>query len=575
MVDLCFVPSAGAYADFLVTTDDTATLRAKFTSLGARVLERPGHIVYLWNLPEGRTLLSGVGLLDDKLIVGPAALDEMPRRLSAGKFAVLDFKDDVTGIRTDLLGMLPIFFGENLVTNRLHLAALVKGQLDAAAALAVVHSENTFCQQFGVVRTPVAGVSLLLSHQHLRVGHQVQVINEGAEESYEVIAPGEYRLLIRRGVDEILGNVRAILDSGNHVVSALTGGRDSRMVLGALIALNRVRDVTFRTHDIGKDVDVATGLVKRFGGSYHGEVERSVNYVIQSLDQRQMARRSQLFGAYHMVKASQLWTVQLSPVPRSIQMDGGCGELYRDFYQTRFPKAQLGGYSREAVEEMLCQTGYWKSLWPHHMERIKAPYLETFEKLPGRTLSAKLDSHYLNFRNRFHFGVGITTPIDHYGIHPLLAPSLLRAARGLPPREKATGRVVFDATRELCEELAYLPYDKPWAEDFARSPYHSPSRFDGAALDLEPAQDLLQKPEPTTPPKKRPQSQKIDIREFSWAQVQRLTAELRASKGPFQYLMTDGLETRLRHAYEKNDASLPVWFSRLQAFSDYDSILDV
>ncbi len=571
MSDLVFVPHAGNAADFLIVTEDTPPLRARMVALGATVRERPGHTVYSWRFPAGDVLFGGNAVLDGRFVIGPCALATPPGSVGAGTCCVIELGPGETRIRTDPFGLQPLFHGANLVTNRLHLAALAVGKLDTTAALAIVHSDNTFCEQFGVVRTPVAGVSLLLVHERLSVGDRVRVESEPLDDLYELRSPAEYQKLIARGAEEVLESVRALLDAGCHVSSAITGGRDSRVILGALVALGRVRDVSFRTQDIGRDLDLGTGLVNRYGGSYQSNLEQ--DYLTYTLEERDVGRRSQIFGAYHLLKPAHLAKVIAAPRVHHIAMNGGCGELYREFYQKAFPpEFSSSPYTREGVSRMLREHGYWSSICQSHFDRTAPRYLETFDSLPGRTISEKLDSHYLNFRNRFHFGASATLPIARHDIHPMASPSLLAAARGLPASEKATGRVLFDVTRALCEELPYLAYDNPWTTDFTLSPYHVPSRYDGKTIEVVPARDLS-RPAPRTTRVEKPRAEPFDFRDYSSARAMALLKELQCGGGPFAYLANEALERRLRWAYEKHKRCLSTWCSRLQAFRDYDETL--
>jgi hypothetical protein len=106
-------------------------------------------------------------------------------------------------------------------------------------------------------------------------------------------------------------------------------------------------------------------------------------------------------------------------------------------------------------------------------------------------MDAKLSAHYLNFRSRMHFGLtSLHRQPETLTWNPLASPSLLKAARGLPWSVKNSGRVLFDVTREMCEELAYIPYGKP-TPDYWKLPYHRSSRFDGKLVPLKPAPEIV------------------------------------------------------------------------------------
>ena len=347
----------------------------------------------------------------------------------------------------------------------------------------------------------------------------------------------EYHKLIARGAEEITANVEAALNSFELVSAAITGGRDSRVVLAALVAIGRVSDVRFKTLDIGMDLDIASGLVKRYGASY-GTSMQARRLEVTSLAANIDRFRSLTYGAAYHFPSSVRRTHFKIPESPCLSLGGGCGELYRSFYQRNaFDKRNMmQGYTPDTLKEMLQSSGFWRRIYSeHHLEAIIDPYAETFDSLKGDTLWRKLDDHYLNFRNRIHFGsgLGFTSVI---GWNPLASTSLLQASWGLPIEVRDTGRVMFDITRYLCDDLAHTAYDTP-SRDFSVLPYHLKGKNDGRTFSVEPARELIRpltasSSYPAVSPPVAP-----DFDDFLFLKVEGLFQELR--KGTLRYYASD------------------------------------
>jgi hypothetical protein len=578
MTSLPFVRSSGNYADFLVTIRDGPSLQQAMQQLGAARL-RLGHAsVYAIGYPEhpaiGRTLFSGVGKDGGALILGPSVRLGCPEPI--GQWVAVEIAQNSIGIRTDFLGMAPVFYSDRIVTNRLHLAALAlesEGllKLNTKSIASFFFQETGFNYQLAVWDTPIQGISLAPAGATIIINGSITV--EKSAHVEERLSQDEYRSLIRRGAEEILENVNAALETSPHVTCGITGGRDSRVILAALVAGGRIKDVNFVTLDVGRDIEIATGLVKKFGGSYGPRPVRE--FLIRTFDDALMKRSSIYFGLYHHLLPTSVATVVGLQRPPVVRLTGGCGELYRDHYQkSAFPvQATDVDCTAESLRCLLSQHGYWREMLPEsHLDEIFEPYWDTFETLRGSTISQKLDSHYLNFRNRFHFGMSAYLHLQTFTEwHPLASPSILRATWGIPTQVKRTGRVLFDVTRELCEELAYCEYET-MAPDFSLVPFHTPSRYDGQTIIAPAAPELIAAS--VASHKKRsapyPTVAAIDLQEFVWSDIRVKFQHLRDSKlGRFA---SDGAWKRIEWLRAKKSSNLVRWFSKIDGILNYLNI---
>ena len=510
-----FVSSEGAHGDFLLSRRKVPGMAAFARGKGGQSLETEHWSLYAFGFPArirpDDTLLSGTYAVDGSFGSGPTPTARLPGGM--GNWWRLTLGTDRATVTTDDFGMCKVFAGRGLVSNRLHLIreALERAdalRFDLAAAKAGLYSSSSFSEGLSTFRTHLHGVRLLRAGQGID-SHGETVASPLALEPGR-IDESEYHALVEKGAAEIVDNVGAALDRHGAVQVAITGGRDSRILLAALVAMDRVGDVRFTTQPRGLDVPIATGLVKTYGGRYGGVgTPGGTRHIPIGIGLRRF--ESLTYGTHNHYPRSIRKTLFGQSQAPYLYLGGGCGEIYRKFYQSSAFKAveKAARATEGTLREMVLAGGSTaRRLDEAHMESVLEPMLETMTSLPGRNLSERMDAHYLEFRNRTHFG----TPLGlggGVGWTPLLSRSLLRAAWGLPWKAKRSGRVVFDVTRALCERLAYTAYDSA-STDFSRVPYHRPGPLDGQVLPVEPAPEILRVP-PAGPVEAGPTVPKVDF----------------------------------------------------------------
>lgn len=585
-----FSPHKGPHCDFFIIKRslDNELVRNDLVGLGAKPIEYVNHTVYWWGEVKGSSdvLLTGFGVIDGSLMMGPKTLHFRPKKITVGACVVIDISEGDIRIHTDVGGMHSVYYNDGIVTNRLHLAKQVIKSVDWASAYTSMHSNSMFSQQFSVTETPVSGVRLLPPGWCICFSNNVEICStwESAGSDYSPLSPDEYQKLISDAAQEIVNNVTAIVDAGFHVVCDVTGGKDSRILLAAVVAADRVSEVSFNTKysessalanatvdaksAIQKKVldrDIATGLVRRYGGVFSRDFS-PIDFYQETTEERLNSRRSQLFGSYHFVQLAQLNGITPIFNKPVVRMMGGCGETYRDYYQPSFlPNGDMAYDGKNIINLIEEKSNH--ALKDFYFENSKNKFIETFNSLPGYTVGDKLDSHYLRFRNRFHFGANLSRNSLSFNISPIFSPYLIKATRGLPSEEKSTGRVLFDVTKELCEELPYIHYDKPFEFNFRDSVYHKRSPLDGAQISVAPAPELLQgiikKPRVS-----RPKAEKINFPDLCYKESIEALDSLLSQKVISKSVYNNILKI-LKHSYHNRPTRLASWMSRLQAFVDY------
>ena len=131
------------------------------------------------------------------------------------------------------------------------------------------------------------------------------------------------------------------------------------------------------------------------------------------------------------------------------------------------------------------------------------------------------------------------------------------------------GRVLFDVTRELCEELAYFPHDKPHPIS-TRSPFHKPSKYDDPPPELKYLDDPKDDRTTAAASPGAVEGASSSILPALCPEIARRSCrELLASKTPFAELCTDSFLDYLENDMAQKPTRIGSWSSRLQGFVDY------
>ena len=548
------------------------------SALGATRVVRRGYTAYVWGSRLGDLFLIGLGVLDGRFLLGPRRLRQSPSRLGSGSYTIIDLSSEVATVQPDPFGMCATYVSRDFVTNRLHLAAIVHPEINVDNALSVTYNDGGFSFSLNSFGTPLRGVSLLPVGASVRVtSDRVEVIETdfGVD---DILEPSEYWELIEQGAEEIVENVVAVVESGLPVFADVTGGRDSRVVFGALVAAGLQRDVVFNTitnpatPELREDLEIGTGLVSLYGGSY-GDRPRAVAYAEHSVDQNLQRRRSQILGTYHWIVPTDLRpVVSVTKVP-TIRMLGGGGELYRDYWGALlFSSVDPESMATEDVMRDMLVRHRGKALGSMYFERYASDLVGTFMALPGSSVGHKLDAHYLNFRNRFHFGLRQSSPESMSTINVATSRALLNASRGLPASERSTGRVLFDVTRVFDEKLAHYRYDKPGDARIFSSPYHRVSIYGEEPLPLEAAVASATQAQSSSGflRPQMPSAAAWDFNEILDNEINESIEVLSSGGSAFSFLVDGTLLSYVEWARAHSPRNRSSLASKLRSFADYD-----
>ncbi len=372
----------------------------------------------------------------------------------------------------------PVFHGRGLVSNSL---LLIDRVLRATGTFAVNRSsmasyffqENGFSAQLSTFETLIQGIRLAPAGTSVSVKRKIKLTAQKVDTS--MVSHDEYWALLERGAAEIAENVQAAIDSFPDAIAALTGGRDSRIVYGAILAAGRQDDVRFTTLDIGRDLEIAQGLLGHFGGRFSRDVAvidegfRTVR--LTSLDDSLDTQISHCYFSNHNIHRIDYPARYEAGCPFTL-LGGGSGEVYRSFYGTAVRKV-LACSQGETADDLAMLKKWIASAAENSKadtDLLKPALEDTFTHLAGHGVSQAFASHYLNFRNKYHFGNKLQRAFKT-DFMPLQSRTLLNLSRRVPAEILDHGHILSDLTEQFSADLARFEYDKPNAPDRPKHPF--------------------------------------------------------------------------------------------------------
>lgn len=275
-----------------------------------------------------------------------------------------------------------------------------------------------------------------------------------------------YAELLKAALDEITGTLRALMTSSLPLVSDITGGRDSRAVLAALLAAAPAGApaigelVRFKSGEqLVEDFAVASSLSDKYGLGVNRPPE-SPPRIVDPRHGYEVWRANDL-GVYGPI-------YPFRSVTEEVGLSGAGGESHRLFYKRPLPEV-FRAAGTDDVPSLV-------------VDRLAASAIADLGRLAGKGVDERV-LHYRNFRDRFHGGRNAVRTV---AIAPLASTSLRAAADRMPAAARERGQVLADILLNLAPELVAEPFDTPakaFDEDHLRAATRvevDPGRLRGA-----------------------------------------------------------------------------------------------
>jgi hypothetical protein len=305
-----------------------------------------------------------------------------------------------------------------------------------------------------------AEVALVPVHQYVKIGRdgRLRFLDRTFWQFIADARAGKhsYETLIAGAAGQIRSVAAAIAESPyQYKVQEITGGRDSRLVLAALLGVKELSFLGYcRGAATSPDQIIASLLRTTFGirratTPYENEVS-AVEAVTFAKSRNGLVRQMDDISYYCR-----------SPLPDRLLISGGGGETFRGFF------ASMVVGSRPAIANNLsgciaALTQKYKNrfVWSpdYARERVEeaANFAAGFD-VGGDALLA-IDLLYIYSRNRFHVGLGSRTRRRLFAqVNPVNSFLALAASYVLPGELRARGKVAFDLMLLLYPPLPFFP----------------------------------------------------------------------------------------------------------------------
>jgi hypothetical protein len=460
-----FFPSGGLFSDFVLIHDKSPLLVGDTRPEGSSV-----KVVFFSGIAVvADGLVSRASDFEKKITSGCLRIDEMT--CLAGCYSLILQTESTIIICNDLLGLCPLYVYEDnryvIVSNRTHLVSHlmlhlgIRRRADLDVVLASLSSTHRVFLYPHCHRTYLQGLKIVPADSFLTLSEgRIRTVQKSGHNN--VSCASRYGDLVEEAASDITQIVRAVVFSTlfeNRVLD-ISGGQDSRLVFGAVVSLgllNRCATRTVKTDEQG-DQETGIGIAKMFGATFdrgdnHPRYSKRTEFSVAFW-------RSMKAGVHHKVGLSNwpsLWQAN-----RTVRLNGGCGEVYRNVW---FKEALFRELSNVEAFGATCRPGVPRKY------RVRAfdSLWSSINSMPGQKIFEKVHYHYAFFLNPFHFGIPQYN--QWYGYLPfssLQSKAMLKAARMLDCRSQCLGKVIFDVTTHLKPVLAQLPFadGSRWPETF-------------------------------------------------------------------------------------------------------------
>ncbi|MDD4347466.1 MAG: hypothetical protein PHF70_00045 [Opitutales bacterium] len=379
-----------------------------------------------------------------------------------GSFTCADLSAAHPRFFSDCFGMGVIYYychkGITIVSNRLHLLVILAHHLDPEAEidpdcfLALTLDHPYFAQQAFNNRFPLKHLKRLPVNQLLTVIDgfpHIETVDPMLWEQPDPIQ--EYSRLVSLVARDINQKALAIVARFgiDRLVFDLSGGRDSRLSIAPLLAAG-MKPLIHTANPPNLDLAIASVIANCFGLQF---VKESPKALIGTGSFPLNLWISYNMGEYNVNALSGRIN---SCLHKPNRVTGSAGEIYRDFWPHHFGNITLD----DPIEHLVL----------NKCERFKKLSEETRCKvLKFACESGALDSEshlqfmqrgYLEYRNRFHFGLRLfSTMVDASYITPLLSKTYWEANKAIRQAGLDLKQFIGDVTNAICPDLATIPYE--------------------------------------------------------------------------------------------------------------------
>lgn len=279
----------------------------------------------------------------------------------------------------------------------------------------------------------------------VRVAHEMLVFEEITNSHFhDLFKAQDYPAARSAFIEDVVANIQAFSKrfGSSSIVSDLSGGRDSRIVLAGLLAAGLEKDAVFSTrYGDHPDTTVAQDLATIYG------LELSTSSPIENGSYAEMMDAT----AAHVAGLRAAGGAWLPPLKRGACaiLTGACGELSRVFYPARVTDDLVAHAALLARPLTLGEVAK-----PAAVERLKNSVASEMNRFSALPADLRTQIFYLSHRNRYHFGLQARlVSREATLLAPLYSKHLISLIAAQSPEQRVTTFAVHDIINSLRPDL--------------------------------------------------------------------------------------------------------------------------
>lgn len=450
----------------------------------------------------GRVILSGSLNIGDRFVYGQEDIKQQDKieeyTDKVGGYSCLLLQNDKLTCATDYFGLDVLYYCQDgdkyFISNRYHMLLKILKEVGVKLNISEEYARNSlFVLNNFLNDYPFNYECFIENIKVLPIGNKFEITSSGVAikdteiaEAFNapLVSDEEYKELLFKAKEEILSNMKAVLDSKHfdRLSMDLTGGMDSRVAFAAAASIEGANERINIFSGFAKDNPeflIASSLADTFGFDY--EFRRSVfgkNLTGNQTGSFQKQLDCSESMTMHQLLDPVLLPISNRPIPNSLNINGQAVEACTRAYNIKFfasdrlvpsfnsPDLALKKVSSESIGKYILNT----NILGNGYNKYKDKLYQQFNSVPGKSDFEKLEYNYLFFRDRFHFSM---TKLGGYSTNrysPGMSKSAFKAFH-LTYGKYGAYQFIYDLMHVLNPIVASYQYGDPKYDEMRKAAY--------------------------------------------------------------------------------------------------------
>lgn len=454
------------------------------------------------DVTSGRLILSGSLNIGDRFVYGQEDIEKQDKIESyidkVGGYSCILWQNGKLTCATDYFGLDSLYYCQDgdkfFISNRYHMLLKILKEVGVKLNISEEYARNSlFVLNNFLNDYPFNYECFIENIKVLPIGNKFEITSAGvAIKDTEItkifnapiISDEEYKELLFKAKEEILNNMRVVLDSKHfeRLSMDLTGGMDSRVAFAAAASVegaNERIDIFSGFANNNPEFLIAASLSDAFGFNYEFKRTGFSKNLIgnqNSSFQKQLECTESI--TMHQLLDPVLLPISNKPLPHSLNLNGQAIEACTRAYRVRLlnPDRLLPSFDspdlilKKISSESICKYILRANILGNGYDEYVKSQFQVLDDLPGKSDFEKLEYNYLFFRNRFHFSM---TKLGGYSTNrysPGMSKSAFKAFH-LTYGKYGAYQFIYDLMHVLNPIVASYQYGDPKYDEMRKVAY--------------------------------------------------------------------------------------------------------